>query len=159
MKSVELASIAMKRIVQSGNQIKRRIIWKADSSRRIMVIGFDKVISNPLAATLGIFTLTALTVITLTVRLDLYNSEFLANILIEAYGLLLDILLVGTLILWFIRKGERRIETRRYLEEIDDLRGWQSEEAVRKIRGNILRLLNNGERQIDLSYSYLKGAK
>jgi uncharacterized protein YjbI with pentapeptide repeats len=51
--------------------------------------------------------------------------------------------------------GEKRTEIRRYQEELDDFRGWQSEEAARRIRGIIKRLNNLGVTRINLNFAFL----
>ena len=42
------------------------------------------------------------------------------------------------------RLGEKRRNIKRWQEEIDDFRGWNSEEAKFRIVGNIKRLNRNG---------------
>lgn len=88
----------------------------------------------------------------------LYNRTFWESVLVEAHGMLLDILVFGVLLVWIAKKRENRLEVKRYIEEIDDFRGWKSEEAVRRIRGNILRLNRLGKTDIDLHHCFLKGA-
>jgi len=68
------------------------------------------------------------------------DITFLEGILIEAHGMLLDILIIGVFILWLNRLGERRMEVQRYKNEIDDFRYWESDEAKFRIVGNINRL-------------------
>ncbi len=76
-----------------------------------------------------------------------YGGEFVRNVLVEAHGMLFDILVIGIFILSLNRLAERRIlkraENQRYLEEIDDFRGWESEEAAYRIVGNLKRLERN----------------
>jgi BTB/POZ domain-containing protein KCTD9 len=69
--------------------------------------------------------------------------------------MLLDILVIGIFILWLNRKGEKRLEIRRYREEIDDFRGWDSDEAGYRIAGNIKRLNRNGITDIRLEKCHL----
>ena len=84
-------------------------------------------------------------------------SGFVENILVEAYGLLFDLLVIGMLIGHFLKKSERNQLIQRYHDEIDDFRNWQSEEAMHRIIGNIKRLNRLGVTKIDLSYCWLKG--
>jgi len=74
---------------------------------------------------------------------DYSNSGFWENLRVEAHGMLFDILVIGVIILFLNRLAEKQIENRRYLDEIDDFRGWKSEEAAHRIAGNIKRLNRN----------------
>ena len=58
-------------------------------------------------------------------------------------------------ILWLNRSGEKQLEIRRYHEEIDDFRGWDSDEAGYRIAGNIKRLNRNGITNIQLERCHL----
>jgi BTB/POZ domain-containing protein KCTD9 len=84
-----------------------------------------------------------------------YDRPFFENIMVEAHGMLLDILVIGLFILWLNKLGEKRLENRRYHEEIDDFRYWHSEEAAYRIAGTIKRLNRNGVSSINLAYCYL----
>ena len=83
---------------------------------------------------------------------------FYENILIEAHGMLFDLLIIGILLVWLNKNGEKQLRIKRYAEEIDDYRHWKSEEASFKIIGNIKRLNKDKITQIDLSNSYLRNA-
>jgi len=87
------------------------------------------------------------------------REDFIEGILIEAHGMLLDILVIGILILWLNEKREESFRNERYQDEIDDFRGWQSEEAMYRIRGNIKRLNANGVTNINLYNCYMKNVK
>jgi hypothetical protein len=85
-----------------------------------------------------------------------YDGDFMENVLVEAHGMLFDILVIGVLILFLNKLVERRIENRRYLEEIDDFRGWESEEAAYRNAGNLNRLKRNRYRgKLNLRQCYL----
>ena len=72
--------------------------------------------------------------------------------------MLLDILVFGVLILCLNKLTEKRMEIRRYIDEIDDFRGWKSEEAAYRNAGNLKRLKRNGYKgNIDLKNCYLGG--
>jgi uncharacterized protein YjbI with pentapeptide repeats len=58
-------------------------------------------------------------------------------------------------VLWLNRKGEKQQENRRYQEEIDDFRGWHSDEAAHRIAGSIKRLNRKGIANIELNHCYL----
>ncbi len=70
--------------------------------------------------------------------------------------MLFDILVIGIFFPSLNRLAEKRIENQRYIDEIDDFRGWRSKEAAYKIAGNIRRLNRNGFKgQINLYDCYL----
>ncbi len=74
--------------------------------------------------------------------------------------MLFDILVFGVIILCLNKLVGKRIEkwneNQRYLEEIDDFRGWESDEAAYRIAGNLRRLMRNGYKgRIDLEGCYL----
>ena len=64
------------------------------------------------------------------------------GILIEAHGMILDIIVIGILVSVISKKREKKLEIRRYIEEIDDYRGLKSQEARSRISGLIKRLTN-----------------
>ncbi len=71
--------------------------------------------------------------------------------------MLFDILVIGILILSLNRLAEKRITNQRYLDEIDDFKGWKSDEAACRIAGNIRRLNRNKFKGIIyLNYCYLR---
>ena len=84
---------------------------------------------------------------------------FWGNILVEAHGMLFDLLVIGVFILWLNRLGERRQTIQRYREEIEDYLGWNEKEATYRIVGNIRRLNRESVSDIALSQAYLQGAK
>lgn len=86
------------------------------------------------------------------------EPEFLLNVLAEAHGVLLDLLLFGCLLLWFEQKAEKRRRVERYRNAIADYLGWESEEAMHRIVGNIRRLNREGESPESLKNAYLAGA-
>ena len=90
-----------------------------------------------------VFLLAALVVYRLTItKVDLaYNKEFIRDVLVEAHGMLFDILIIGTFIFALHTLVESRREKKRNIErwqeEIYDFIGWESEEAKVRILGNI----------------------
>ena len=123
---------------------------------------YSKIIESSLLIAFIALISSSFIVITLSFIFLYFNKgqNLLANILIEAHGMLFDILVIGIFILWLNQKGEaRRLikwKTISYNNEIDDLRGWESEEAARKIRGDILRLNELGITSMDLRLCCLK---
>ncbi len=105
--------------------------------------------------------LVVLSILIFSLSFPFYRNDmelFYENILIEAHGMLFDLLIIGILLVWLNKNGERQIRIKRYAEEIDDYRHWKSEEASYKIIGNIKRLNKDRITQIDLFNSYLKNA-
>ena len=99
----------------------------------------------------------------LSVLIRRFLSNFGEGLLIETFGMLLDVLVIGIIILWLNeirdKKRRRELEIQRYQEEIDDFRGWDEKEATFRIVGNIRRLNKRGVSKIDLSICYLEEAR
>jgi hypothetical protein len=98
--------------------------------------------------------------IVLPLSLDYWqnNPGFWVNVLAEAHGVLLDLLLFGCLLLWFDQKAERRRRIEQYKNAIDDFLGWTTDEAMYRIAGNIRRLNREGASPTTLRNAYLAGA-
>lgn len=98
-------------------------------------------------------------VIVVSISISKYDDiSFLEGLLIEAHGMLLDILIIGVFILWLNRLGEKKMEVQRYKNEIDDFRRWKSDEAKFRIVGNIKRLNRLNFSTINLISCYLNEA-
>jgi hypothetical protein len=110
---------------------------------------------RPLATAFLALIVSVILVIGLTILFVGYERNFFENIMVEAHGMVLDILVIGLFILWLNKLGEKRLENKRYQDEIDDFRYWHSEEAAHRIVGSIKRLNKNGISNIDLSHCYL----
>jgi len=123
----------------------------------------EKVISKPILASLLVLILASAIVIIITITQYGYSYEFLKNVLVEAHGMLFDILIIGTFIFALHKLGEKRLEKKhnilRWQEEIDDFRGWDEKEATYRIVGNIKRLNKMGVTNINLKNCYLENAK
>jgi len=87
-----------------------------------------------------------------------FQKEFLNSMLSNANSVVLDILIVLCLTTYLIKKSEKRREIMRLEEEIDNLRGWKSEEASHRIRGYINQLNKLGITKMDLSNCCLRNA-
>jgi hypothetical protein len=88
-----------------------------------------------------------------------YTQEvhhFYENLLVEAHGMIFDLLVIGLLLVWLNKIGEKRLRIKRYQEEIDDFRHWVNEEAAFRIAGDIKRLNKDKVFNIDLYNCYLK---
>ena len=92
-----------------------------------------------------------------------YDEEFIRDILVEAHGMLFDILIIGTFIFalhtFLEKRHEKNRNIQRWKEEIDDYRRWDEKEATHRIVGMIKRLNKNNSIGIDLRNCFLKGAK
>lgn len=85
-------------------------------------------------------------------------GEWQKNVLVEAHGLLFDLLVFGILLTLYDLSRQKKDRIERYNEEIDDFRDWDEKEAMHRIVGNIKRLNKEGVTQIDLQRCYLKDA-
>ena len=118
----------------------------------------DLILSIHVSASISVLIVS--TIVIIIASYSYYDKEFAENILVEAHGMLFDILVIGIFILSLNALAEKRIqkrfENRRYLDEIDDFRGWESKEAAHRIAGNLKRLKRNGYKgEVDLSKCYL----
>ncbi len=113
----------------------------------------DWLLKQPVRIAFIVFLLAAMLVGSLSAKY--YDGPFGVNVLVEAHGMLLDILVIGVFILWLNQIGEKKRTIQRYRDEIDDFRGWANKEAAYRIAGNIRRLNKLGVTDIDLSHSYL----
>jgi len=122
---------------------------------------FSKPISYSIVAL--ILAATAVVLLTIIYVEEAYKHEFIRDILVEAHGMLFDILIIGIFIFALHtivdNRRQRLSEIKRFQDEIDDFREWDSEEAVFRIVGNIRRLNRKGISKIDLSNCYLQNAK
>ncbi len=84
---------------------------------------------------------------------DFYN--FYGQVLAEAHGMIFDIAVIGILILWLNKSGEKRQRIKTYKDEIDDFRLWKSEEAAFRTVGNIKRLNMHKIYDLNLVNCYL----
>jgi len=116
----------------------------------------DKFILNEVLIGLFIFLIVASIIIVPSFILGRYNNaEYLENLLLEAHGMLFDLLVIGVFSTWLIKRGQRRAQIHKYLDEIDDFRNWYSEEASYRILGSIKRLNKLKETKINLSNCHL----
>lgn len=117
---------------------------------------FDYIIERPILT--SVFVLLIMMVLVIGLSLPYYFENFhgfIGQVLAEAHGMLFDIAVIGILIFWLNKNGEKRQRIRTYKDEIDDFRLWESEEAAFRTVGNIKRLNRNGIFEINLVNSYL----
>lgn len=124
---------------------------------RLEVMAADR----PHHLTFYIFLIAAAVVIGISLPFWLYDTaDFFQEVMAEAHGVVLDILIIGWLLFWLRKLGERRLLTKRYQEEIDDFLAWQSPEATLRIAGNIRRLNRlNIPGPLKLTEAYLVDAR
>jgi uncharacterized protein YjbI with pentapeptide repeats len=130
-------------------------IWKT-----IRIWAEDTASENPVRMTLYLFIGFFVFVVGTSLWYWVHDfHEFAQNVLAEAHGLLFDLLVIGVLLVALNRKGERKLNIRRYKEEIEDYLGWPADEAKFRIVGNIKRLNRLGISDINLKAAYLRGVK
>ncbi|WMJ71738.1 pentapeptide repeat-containing protein [Cytophagaceae bacterium ABcell3] len=120
----------------------------------------SRILADPILTTSLIFI--ALSVLVFLLTFPYFQDdpvEYFKSILIEAHGMLFDVGVIGILLYWLNKKGEKKIRVQHYQDEIDDIRLWKSEEAGFKILGNIKRLLRENVRKLDLHQCYLRNVK
>lgn len=128
--------------------------WKALVERKIAPLRTDRPVLLSFLVFLGL----AAFVGPLSLEYWRTEPEFLLNVVAEAHGVLFDLLLFGCLLLWFDQKAEKRRRIERYKNAIEDFLGWESEEAMYRIVGNIRRLNREGQSPESLKDAYLAGA-
>jgi uncharacterized protein YjbI with pentapeptide repeats len=131
------------------------IIFQTERIKNIYHV-YEGIITNPILITGFVFVFALFFVTGLTFYYDFYNVGFLRDLMVEAHGVVFDIFMLGVVIFWLQQKGKNKVEKRRYQDEIDDFRGWNSEEASRRIRGNLRRLNSFGVSSIDISNCFLR---
>ncbi len=117
---------------------------------------FENIIEKPILTSFLVFLLLTLVVIGLSLPFYIHQfREFYLNVLAEAHGMLFDILVIGILIFWLNKSGEKRLRIRTYKDEIDDFRLWESDEAAFRNVGNIKRLNRHNIFNLNLVNCYL----
>ncbi len=117
---------------------------------------FESIIEKPILTSFLVFLLLTLVVIGLSLPFYIHQfREFYLNVLAEAHGMLFDILVIGILIFWLNKSGEKRLRIRTYKDEIDDFRLWESDEAAFRNVGNIKRLNRHHIYNLNLVNCYL----
>jgi hypothetical protein len=159
--------LEMSKKMMTSNEFRRELVIKLNTEfrsalvevRKISDKWYERIIINPVRTAIVVFILATLAVLVLTAISRLYRPEFFEGVLIEAHGMLFDILVIGAFILWLNEKGEKLRTIQRLQEEIEDFRGWEHGEAAHRIRGNIKRLNEKGVTNIKLMSCYLKSMR
>jgi len=83
----------------------------------------------------------------------------LHDVIVELHGVLFDLIVFGVLLSIYetLRSKNERVE--RLLEELEDYKGWQQQEATYRLVGIIKRLNKLGvDTELDLTFCYLENA-
>jgi uncharacterized protein YjbI with pentapeptide repeats len=140
VRNLQAQSMAMK--------LKERI---EDWGRRLYSISEQPILTSTIV-------LIVVAIVVITSSLSYYQSDFrnfFGQVLAEAHGMIFDIAVIGILIFWLNKTGEKRARIRAYKDEIDDFRMWESQEAAFRTVGNIKRLNRHKLYDINLAHSYL----
>jgi uncharacterized protein YjbI with pentapeptide repeats len=117
---------------------------------------FHYVVERPLVTAFVVLVMVTMVVVGLSLPYYLREGEdYWGQILVEAHGMIFDILVIGILLYWLNERGEIRQRIRTYHEEIDDFRQLESAEASYRTIGNIKRLNRHQVTQINLVNSCL----
>lgn len=130
-------------------------IWAKNSKKILHVI--KSVTEQQLLTTTIVLIIVSLFIIYLSLpHYTGHVNYFYENLLVEAHGMIFDLLVIGILLVWLNKIGEKRLRIRRNQEEIDDFRHWVNEEASFRIAGDIKRLNKDHIHSIDLYNCHLK---
>lgn len=94
-----------------------------------------------------------------TTSWGLYSKSFFENVLIEAHGAVLDLMIVGVILYWFEQRRDRRHQIHRLEEELLDLRLYRAPDSPHRTLGTIRRLLaldKNGLQISEMTLSNLE---
>jgi len=84
------------------------------------------------------------------------SNQVIQGITIEAFGFIADIILFGIAINLYENIWKKKEKINKYLEEIEDYRGWSEKEASYRIFGLMKRLYKLQKYDIDLSDCYFE---
>lgn len=125
--------------------------WFEGLGKRIYTISEKPILTSTIV-------LVIVGIVVITASLPYYTADFndfFGQVLAEAHGMIFDIAVIGILIFWLNKTGEKRARIRTYKDEIDDFRLWESEEAAFRTVGNIKRLNRHKLYNINLAHSFL----
>jgi len=86
-------------------------------------------------------------------------SDFFRDVLVEAHGMLMDILIFTILIVFINVVREKRLKIERYKEEIDDYRNWNEMTASYRLAGILRRISRYEVKELNLSDCNLKNGR
>lgn len=99
-------------------------------------------IKHPVKTAVCVFLCVALIAVYLS--RGFYSREFYQNVLVELHGLLMDLLVIGTVVLCIDLKRARANEINRLVEIIEDFSVWHSDESAIRVFGAFNRLRKQG---------------
>jgi hypothetical protein len=118
---------------------------------------FNSISEQPILTTTLVFFITSTLVLWISYPLFREDPDgYLKAIMMEAHSMLFDLAIIGILLLWLNKSGEKRLRIKRNQDEIDDIRFWKSQEASYRILANIKRLIRDDVNKLDLNNCYLK---
>ncbi|MGD8366508.1 MAG: pentapeptide repeat-containing protein [Desulfobacterales bacterium] len=86
----------------------------------------------------------------------LADSAVLQAVAVQAYAMLLGMMVPLAIVLVVMERSRRRWEIRRCRDDIEDLRGWKNPAAAVRIRGLVRRLSRLGITGLDLTRCHLR---
>lgn len=105
---------------------------------------------------LYIYILISVIALTVLLFLDFYLKIDYKDIIVEAHGLLMDVLLFGIVLTIYDSVTEKKRKIDSLEEQLQDYKGWNEKQASIRLISIFRRLRKLGVNQIDLSYSYLE---
>lgn len=132
--------------------------------KRFITNLFNKIGRNVFSSSLFPFVVALIIVGSIVISLSLrfYINDgtlFYENFLVEAHGMLLDIIIFGLVFTFINLSRSKKLEIQRFKEEIDDFRHWTELVASYRIAGTLRRLNKYKIKYLDLSDCYLKDAQ
>lgn len=104
------------------------------------------------------FVTTTLIAYFLDFKSELTKSDGLfRDVSVEFHGLLFDLLLFGIVFTIFEYYQDKKDRINTLLDDLDDYRGWNSEEGILKQIGTLYRLLKRGYTKVVFTKTYLHG--
>jgi uncharacterized protein YjbI with pentapeptide repeats len=88
-------------------------------------------------------------------RWGLYSRDFFENVLVEAHGAIVDLLVVGVVLYWFEQRKDASKSIERHREALADLRFYRGSDASYRVLGEVKRLLELGVPTLQLSEATL----
>lgn len=81
----------------------------------------------------------------------LYSREFFENVLVEAHGAIIDLLVIGVVLYWFEHRRDTLVQIRHHQELLADLRSYRAPDSSFRTLGTVKRLLELGAKELHLS--------
>ena len=126
--------------------------------KRRLRLEWRRFLANPTQIGIVIFLLFTALIIRLSGGYYL-KPNFGENIIVEAHGMLMDLLIIGVITLWLNEKGRKKIEINRNKYDIAIFKDWKSETSAFLILKAIVQLNHLKIFVIDISRTNLKWLK